>query len=311
MQYYHYCNCYCNVFLQLFYIDQDDPAELIIRASYFKKKSQIYHSFCVNDQYLVNLFIKYRAKTRHLWSNENLVHSGRVFWQTRRAKNGVARLHGQALGVKWFYSFTKDIALWLGLDPKNYSGHSVSRTGSTFVGDAGVSLLQLKKYGGWKSDTVAESYYTHSLKNRLKTAALITDAVDLTGEDNDINQDVGDCIATNNDNNVDCIATNNDDNVDCIATNNDNHVDCIATKNNNNMDCVADDSEYDDYSTVAYSAKKDDKSVAGADDDDCFSSRIRRLKDTDIDTTNTIPFKKQKQKQFVQCSFSNCSFNLN
>ena len=290
MQYYHYCNCYCNVFLQLFYIDQDDPAELIIRASYFKKKSQIYHSFCVNDQYLVNLFIKYRAKTRHLWSNENLVHSGRVFWQTRRGKNGVCRLHGQALGVKWFYSFTKDIALWLGLDPKNYSGHSVSRTGSTFVGDAGVSLLQLKKYGGWKSDTVAESYYTHSLKNRLKTAALITDAVDLTGEDNDTNQDVGDCIAKNNEDNVDCIATKN---------------------NNNNMDSVADDLKYDDYSTIAYSAKNDNKSIAEADDDDCISSRIRKLKDTDIDTTNTIPFKKQKQKQFVQCSFSHCNFNLN
>ena len=38
---------------------------------------------------------------------------------------------------------------------------------------------------------------------------------------------------------------------------------------------------------------------------------IIKVNEIDIDTANRITLKKQKQKQFLQCSFSNCNFNLN
>ncbi|CAH1371642.1 unnamed protein product, partial [Tenebrio molitor] len=51
-----------------------------------------------------------------------------------------------------------DIAKYLGLtNPHEYSGHTFRRSSATILVDAGGDILSLKRHGGWKSTTVAES----------------------------------------------------------------------------------------------------------------------------------------------------------
>ena len=66
--------------------------------------------------------------------------------------------------AKVFFALPKEIAKFLNLpNASNYSGHSTRRTAATWMANSGVSLLQLKKFGRWKSDTVAQEYYDSSL----------------------------------------------------------------------------------------------------------------------------------------------------
>ena len=94
---------------------------------------------------------------------------GRVFWQFRRDK-----LHGQVAGVKWFYKYPKFIARQLNKSNwQEFSGHSICRTGATFIADSGASLIDLKRCGQWKSDQVAQRYVEESTRNKLSTANVI------------------------------------------------------------------------------------------------------------------------------------------
>lgn len=50
---------------------------------------------------------------------------------------------------------------------------SVCRTGATLYADSGCSVMELKRYGVWKSDSVAQGYVEESLVGKQKAAALI------------------------------------------------------------------------------------------------------------------------------------------
>lgn len=65
----------------------------------------------------------------------------------------------------------KAIAEFLNLNTANYTSHSFRRSSATAVADNGMSLLNLKRFGGWKSDTVASSYIDESLAS-IKEAAV-------------------------------------------------------------------------------------------------------------------------------------------
>jgi hypothetical protein len=58
--------------------------------------------------------------------------------------------------------------------PATYTGHSLRVTSATILADAGISMINLKRQGGWKSDAVAEGYLRGSKKLKQDTAALIT-----------------------------------------------------------------------------------------------------------------------------------------
>lgn len=55
-------------------------------------------------------------------------------------------------------------------------GHSFRRTSTSLLADTGADMLAIKRHGGWKSSTVAESYIDNSLKykrdteNRIKSS---------------------------------------------------------------------------------------------------------------------------------------------
>jgi integrase len=67
----------------------------------------------------------------------------------------------------------KKIAVFLNLDPEKYSGHSFRRSAATAAADAGISMINLKRFGGWKSDSVAASYVDNSLTATREAADLL------------------------------------------------------------------------------------------------------------------------------------------
>ena len=60
----------------------------------------------------------------------------------------------------------------LGLDPKNYAGHSFRRGGASFAYLSGVPIEMIKALGDWRSDTVL-FYLTMPLSVRLHSANML------------------------------------------------------------------------------------------------------------------------------------------
>jgi len=56
----------------------------------------------------------------------------------------------------------------LGLDPKGYTGHCMWRSAATNLADNGVSFVNLKRHGQWRSDSVVEGYIANSEPIRLE-----------------------------------------------------------------------------------------------------------------------------------------------
>ena len=65
-------------------------------------------------------------------------------------------------GPKTLNSFVKLACKILHLDPECYTSHCFRRSAATNLADAGVSFINLKRHGQWKSDSVAEAYIANS-----------------------------------------------------------------------------------------------------------------------------------------------------
>ncbi|XP_039279815.1 uncharacterized protein LOC120350456 [Nilaparvata lugens] len=52
-------------------------------------------------------------------------------------------------------------------------GHALRRTSATLLINAGGTMTQLKRHGGWKSSTVAEGYIEESMGDKIATAHAI------------------------------------------------------------------------------------------------------------------------------------------
>jgi hypothetical protein len=59
-------------------------------------------------------------------------------------------------------------------NPKSYTRHSFRVTSATMLVDTRISITNLKRQGGWKSDSVVERYLRESKKMKSENAALIT-----------------------------------------------------------------------------------------------------------------------------------------
>uniref|UniRef100_A0ABD2WE08 Tyr recombinase domain-containing protein n=1 Tax=Trichogramma kaykai TaxID=54128 RepID=A0ABD2WE08_9HYME len=80
----------------------------------------------------------------------------------------------QNVGKGKLSKIPKDIATFLKLpDSQKYTGHALRRTSATLAADRGADLLTLKRLGGWKSSTVAESYINESIMNKKAASELI------------------------------------------------------------------------------------------------------------------------------------------
>lgn len=84
----------------------------------------------------------------------------------------------QPIGINTMGSIPKKIAQFLNLrDSVNYTGHSFRRTSATLLVDGGADITTLKRHGGWKSNTVAESYVESSMNNKKRIAEQITSSI--------------------------------------------------------------------------------------------------------------------------------------
>lgn len=84
----------------------------------------------------------------------------------------------QHVGKGKLVSILKDIAKFLNLpDVADYTGHAYRRTSATLLVDQGADLITLKRHGGWKSNTVAESYINESALNKQNTSKIISNAM--------------------------------------------------------------------------------------------------------------------------------------
>ncbi|KAJ8678417.1 hypothetical protein QAD02_014204 [Eretmocerus hayati] len=91
----------------------------------------------------------------------------------------------QPVGINKMGSIPKKIATWLGLpQPERYTGHSFRHSSATFLVEAGGSMQDLKRHGGWKSDSSAGGYLQHSEVKKRKTNNMIMGAL-LNEESND------------------------------------------------------------------------------------------------------------------------------
>lgn len=74
----------------------------------------------------------------------------------------------QPIGINTFGKIPSQIASYLKLlNPHEYTGHSFRRSSTTILADAGADVLELKRHGGWKSSTVAESYVEESVQHKV------------------------------------------------------------------------------------------------------------------------------------------------
>jgi integrase len=69
----------------------------------------------------------------------------------------------QFRGLNHVGTVAKRIATFLSLEPGGYTGHSFRRSSATSAADGGISLINLKRFGGWRSDSVASSYVDDSV----------------------------------------------------------------------------------------------------------------------------------------------------
>lgn len=112
------------------------------------------------------------------------LHTGRFFRNFQKGK-----YTKQPIGKNKISAIPQIVAETLGLpNPKAYTGHSLRVTGATLAADAGISITNLKRLGGWKSDSVVEGYLRDSKKLKTDNASLIAGrTVSLTPDINNNN----------------------------------------------------------------------------------------------------------------------------
>jgi len=90
----------------------------------------------------------------------------RRFWHGRFTQ--------QCLGKETIKEAPKTLALFLGLDPEGYRGHSWRPSSATALSKNGGSPAQLKTLGGWASLAVADQYNQESEAQRINIATVLS-----------------------------------------------------------------------------------------------------------------------------------------
>jgi integrase len=83
----------------------------------------------------------------------------------------------QPIGINTIAKYPKMIAEFLDLPhPEKFTSHAIRRTAATWMSNNGVGLINLKRFGGWRSDTAAQGYIAESDCNKKKLAHTLIDA---------------------------------------------------------------------------------------------------------------------------------------
>ncbi|XP_063920331.1 uncharacterized protein LOC135135240 [Zophobas morio] len=139
---------------------EDRSAVLIIRVP--DTKTKICRTF-IGDTEEINLLEVYRK-----YALLRPTHTGhkRFFVNYRHETRST-----QVVGINTIGKIPSLIAEYLDLkNPAEYTGHAFRRSSATFLADARADILQLKRHGGWRSTSTAETYVEDSIQNKVKTA---------------------------------------------------------------------------------------------------------------------------------------------
>jgi integrase len=145
-------------------IDDIEFKQDLITVSIPRTKNYLPRLFAITDERWIFLTTKYfnlrPQKVTH-----------RRFFLTFRQGKCV----NSPIGINTMGKISKEIASFLRLpNPELYTGHCFRRSSATHLANHGGSLLTIKRHGGWKSSTVAESYVDASLKNKINVAQMLS-----------------------------------------------------------------------------------------------------------------------------------------
>lgn len=125
-------------------------------------KTKIQRNFTVsnNDEIGVDLMELYR---KYVALRPKNINSRRFFI---RYCNGIC--FNQVVGMNVIGKIPNNIADFLKLPNSiEYTGHCFRRSSASLLANAGGDILTLKRHGGWKSSSVAETYIDDSINNKL------------------------------------------------------------------------------------------------------------------------------------------------
>lgn len=99
-----------------------------------------------------------------------------------RYHNG--RCSRQVIGKNKFSELPREVATFLALpNAKEFTGHALRRSSATWLADSGASLVDMKRFAGWKSDSVAQGYIAESVGNKRKLAGMLQNDVAIEVEE--------------------------------------------------------------------------------------------------------------------------------
>lgn len=80
----------------------------------------------------------------------------------------------QRVGIHSFAKMPSIVAEFLKLpNSTEYTGHCFRRSSASMAADSNVDLVSLKRLGGWKSSSVAESYIDESIEKKKKVCRML------------------------------------------------------------------------------------------------------------------------------------------
>ena len=129
-----------------------------IRFEHARKRRNPGFTFYVPSDYK-QLFLKYIGEIDMTLDSNTRFLKNFTMLESKRTQN---------TGYKKISNFIKRACLILGKNPEGYTGHCMRRSAATNLADSGVSFVNLKRHGQWKSDTVVEGYIANSEPVRME-----------------------------------------------------------------------------------------------------------------------------------------------
>lgn len=139
----------------------------VIIVSLIDTKTKKDRSFCITDKdcglSVLEIVRKYVALRP-----ENVPHN-KFFINYRQQKCTI-----QPIGINTFYKVPKKVADFLELpNSETYTGHCFRRSAATMIANSGADLITVKRVGGWKSTSVAETYIEESVATKIAASKYI------------------------------------------------------------------------------------------------------------------------------------------
>ena len=133
-------------------VSHRDNGRIVIKFEHARKRKIAGFTYHVPRLYS-KLFKKYEKQLPKYVTEEDLYL--RVWVKKDQARSKLVKRYTTE-------QFAVEACRILGIDDTGYTSHCFRRSAATNPADAGVSFINLKRHGQWKSDSVAEEYIANS-----------------------------------------------------------------------------------------------------------------------------------------------------